>query len=130
MLGSRKFSRNTMIQVGDSAVGQMGRRLVRFPLVLLLAIGLLASLIHCAGCGPGLAGADASAAVTSLDRSAPEVPEQALPCHSGHCLSHVAAQPAATTATPADLVARAPWSVREQSPASHAGLPLFKPPRA
>lgn len=121
-----------MIQFGDSAaVANIGNRLVRLPLVLLLTIGLLVSLIHCSGCELGFATADASAVATNLDRSAaPEVPEQGLPCHGGHCLSHVTAQHVATVVTPADLVPRAPLFGQEQFPAAHAGLPLFKPPRA
>jgi hypothetical protein len=53
-----------------------------------------------------------------------------LPCHSGHCLSHVTAQHEAVVATPADLIPRAPSFGQEQSPPALAGLPLFKPPRA
>jgi hypothetical protein len=36
----------------------------------------------------------------------------------------------AAAVTPADLVLRAPGFGQEQSPATLAGLPLFKPPRA
>ena len=121
-----------MIQFDNSAaVASVGSRLVRLPLVLLLAVGLLVSLIHCSGCDLGFATADASAVTTNPDRSAaPDVPEQGLPCHSGHCLSHVTAQHVATVVTPADLIPRAPLFGQEQFPAAHAGLPLFKPPRA
>jgi hypothetical protein len=34
---------------------EIGRRLSRLPLVLLLTVGLLLSLLHCAGCGSDFA---------------------------------------------------------------------------
>jgi hypothetical protein len=108
-----------------------GSRLGRLPLVLLLTVGLLLSLIHCAGCDPGFANADAPTVAMDLDQgSVPDTPEQQLPCHSGHCLSHVTAQHVAAVVTPADLILRAPLFGQEQSPPALAGLPLFKPPRA
>ena len=129
MAGQRSNS-DTMIQFGAAMVS-VGTRLARFPLVLLLAIGLLVSLIHCSGCDPGVASTDAAAVATNLDRSSvPDVPEQGLPCHSGHCLSHATAQQMAAVLTPADFAPRALSFGREQFPAAHAGLPLFKPPRA
>jgi hypothetical protein len=107
-----------------------GRRLRRLPFVLALTLGLLLSLIHCAGDGFALA-ADGPAAVTMHDSGAPQdVPDQQLPAHSGHCLSHVTAQAANNTiSSPADLPRRAPAIARTEAPASLAGLPLFKPPR-
>jgi hypothetical protein len=97
-------------------------------LVLALTFGLLLSLIHCAG--DGLAFAHTSAATVTTDSSGlPDLPDQQLPVHSGHCLSHVTAQPAAVIALPADLPLPAPGLAREEPPASLAGLPLFKPPR-
>jgi hypothetical protein len=108
-----------------------GSRLGRLPFVLLLTVGLLLSLVHCAGCDLRFTNANPWTVVTSLDQgSAPETPEQQLPCHSGHCLSHVAAQHVATVVIPADLILRAPPFGPEQFPAALAGLPLFKPPRA
>ena len=111
------------ISVTVSTAGS-GSRLGRLPLVLLLTVGLLLSLIHCAGCDLGFVAMD-------LDQgSVPDTPEQQLPCHSGHCLSHLTAQHVAAVVTPADLILRAPLFGQEQSPPELAGLPLFKPPRA
>ena len=108
-----------------------GSRFGRLPFVVLLTVGLLVSLIHCTGCDLGLTRANAIAVVMNLDQGcAPDIPEQQLPCHSGHCLSHVTAQHVAVLATPADLIPRTPSFFEEQSPRSLAGLPLFKPPRA
>jgi hypothetical protein len=118
----------------DGSIARMetvGRRIVRLPLVLLLTVGLLMSLIHCAGCGMAFAQANSTTVVSNTDNSStPDTPEQQLPCHSGHCLSHVTTQSVAMVTTPADLALRAPDLGREQFPASVAGLPLFKPPRA
>jgi hypothetical protein len=41
-----------MTQADNVAVqAEIGRRLGRLPFVLLLTVGLLLSLLHCAGCG-------------------------------------------------------------------------------
>jgi hypothetical protein len=110
---------------------ELGSRLGRLPFVLLLTVGLLLSLLHCTGCGLALAKTDVATVITNIDSgSAPDTPEQQLPCHSGHCLSHVAAQAVAVVTLPADLVLRPPAVGREQFLAALAGLPLFKPPRA
>lgn len=107
-----------------------GRRLRRLPFVLALTLGLLLSLIHCAGDGFAFA-AGGPAAVTMDDHGAPQdLPDQQLPAHSGHCLSHVTAQAVSSIGSPADLPRRAPAIARTEAPASIAGLPLFKPPRA
>jgi hypothetical protein len=121
-----------MMQLGTSvAVVTTGSRLGRLPVVLLLTIGLLVSLIHCAGCDLTFAGSNVPAVAANLDRGfAPDIPEQQLPCHSGHCLSHVTAQHVATAVTPADLILRPPMFGQEQIPPALAGLLLFKPPRA
>jgi hypothetical protein len=112
-------------------LASIGSRIVRLPLVMLLTVGLLISLIHCAGCGMDFAQANGPILLSNLDYgAAPDTPEQQLPCHSGHCLSHVTAQAAVLVTTPTDLILRAPDFDREQFPASVAGLPLFKPPRA
>jgi hypothetical protein len=103
-------------------------RFARLPFVLLLTIGLLVSLIHCAGCDAAFA-SNGAAAVSSAS-GVPDAPEQALPCHSGHCLSHVNAQVTAAVTIPADFSPRAPLFFEQQSPAALARLPLFKPPRA
>jgi hypothetical protein len=121
-----------MMQVGLTVPGATTEsRLRRLPLVLLLTVGLLVSLIHCAGCDFGFSSTNTTAVAMNLDRGpAPDTPEQQLPCHSGHCLSHVTAQHVAAVVTPADLIPRAPSFGQEQFPAALAGLPLFKPPRA
>jgi len=112
-------------------VEPVGRRMARLPLVLLLTVGLLISLIHCASCGIDIAQADSATVLSNLDYSAgPDTPEQQLPCHSGHCLSHVTVQAITMVAMPADLVLQALDFWSEQFPASIAGLSLFKPPRA
>jgi hypothetical protein len=108
-----------------------GRRFGRLPLVLLLTVGLLFSLLHCASCGFDFATAYTPTISTNLDHgSVPDTPEQQLPCHSGHCLSNVTAQQLTVAGIPSDLVVRLLVSGREQFPATLAGLPLFKPPRA
>jgi hypothetical protein len=109
--------------------GDARSRFDRLPFVLLLTLGLLVSLIHCAGCDVAFANSGAAVAVSSHTGAA-DAPEQALPCHSGHCLSHVNAQAAVTVTVPADHAPRAPLFFEQQSPAALAGLPLFKPPRA
>jgi hypothetical protein len=120
-----------MTQAERITVTGFGSRLARRPYVVLLIVGLLFSLIHCAGCELAFANADGPTVVMNIEQgSAPNTPEQQLPCHSGHCLSHVTAQQVAAMALPADLIPRAPSFGQVQSPASLAGLPLFKPPRA
>jgi hypothetical protein len=120
-----------MTQAQKITGAAFGSRLARLPFVLLLIVGLLLSLIHCAGCGQAFASSNGPTLVMNIDDgSAPDTPEQQLPCHSGHCLSHVTAQHVAAVVTPADLIPRAPSFGQEQSPPALAGLPLFKPPRA
>jgi hypothetical protein len=121
-----------MMQVSVAVSGAgTGSRFVRLPFVLLLTVSLLVSLIHCAGCNLGFTSANETAIAIDLDRgSVPDTPEQQLPCHSGHCLSHVTAQHVAAMVVLADLIPRAPSFGQEQFPAARAGLPLFKPPRA
>jgi hypothetical protein len=125
------FIGRTMTRSDDMTMqAEFGSRLSRLPFVLLLTVGLLLSLLHCTGCGFAFAKTDA-ATISKIDSgSAPDTPEQQLPCHSGHCLSHVAAQAAATVTLPTEPVLRARTFGREQFPAALAGLPLFKPPRA
>ncbi len=108
----------------------IGSRLIRLPLVLLLAFGLLLSLIHCAGCELNVASADAPMVTVSDHQGfAPDAPEQALPCHGGHCLSHVAPQLPTAVVVPAVLLPRALVLRQEPFRTALAGLPLFKPPR-
>jgi hypothetical protein len=98
----------------------------------MLTLGMLLSLIHCAGCGIAFADADSSAVIAAAGDAgtAPDVPDQQLPAHSGHCLSHVTAQTSAAIDLPADVSPRAPAYGQQRLPAALAGLPLFKPPRA
>jgi hypothetical protein len=125
------FTGNAMTQVDALArQAEIGRRLSRLPLVLLLTVGLLLSLLHCARCGFDFATLDTTTISTNLDGSLPDTPEQQLLCHSGHCLLHVTALHVTIAVSPADLAVRQPVSGREQFPAALAGLPLFKPPRA
>ena len=120
-----------MTQVETFSSAAIGSRSIWLPLVLLLAVGLMLSLIHCAGCELNFASAGAPM-VTASDHqgSAPDAPEQALPCHSGHRLSHVTTQLPAAIALPTDLPPRPHVLRQEQFPTALAGLPLFKPPRA
>ncbi len=112
------------------AEASIGTRLGRLPFVLLLTVGLLFSLIHCADCDLAFTNANVSTVAMNIDHgSAPNIPEQQLPCHSGHCLSHVTAQHIAAVKLAAEIP-RAPSFGQQQSPATLAGLPLFKPPRA
>jgi hypothetical protein len=121
----------TQIEAYTAPSAAIGSRLARLPLVLLLMSGLLLSLIHCAGCELNFSSRDALAVTMSHDQgSAPDTPEHMLPCHSGHCLSHVAAQQASAVALPGDLHPRALIVRQERFPLALAGLPLFKPPRA
>jgi hypothetical protein len=125
-----RFNEGTMTKPRHSAtISGPGSRLRRLPFVLALTLGLLLSLIHCAGDGPAFAQSSA-VAVAMNDSGAPDVPEQQLPAHSGHCLSHVTAQAISLVTTPAEPPLRAPAFARAEAPASPAGLPLFKPPRA
>ncbi len=114
----------------DTSTARSTRRLRRLPFVLALTLGLLLSLIHCAG--DGFAFADGSPTAVAINDSGapPDLPDQQLPAHSGHCLSHVTAQAMITIGTPAEPPLRAPALARTEAPASLAGLPPFKPPRA
>jgi hypothetical protein len=108
-----------------------GSRLRRLPFVLMLTLGLLLSLIHCAGCGPAFAATDSVTVMTSTTHGTPpDVPDQQLPAHSGHCLSHVAAQACAAIVMPAEADWRAPATGEAPFPPALSRLPLFKPPRA
>jgi hypothetical protein len=121
-----------MTQAAHSAkISGFGGRLRRLPFVLALTFGLLLSLIHCANCGLTFASADSPAVtMTNHTGTPPDLPEEQLPAHSGHCLSHVTAQAVTIVTSPADLPLRAPVFAGDQTPTSLAGLPLFKPPRA
>ena len=111
------------------SAGQRGRHR-RLSLVLALMFGLLASLIHCANCEPALAGSNTTIVAMDFDGTTPDAPDHKAPVHCGHCLSHVTGQAAFIVQIPADVSHHAPPLGREQTLASLAGLPLFKPPRA
>ncbi len=107
-----------------------GDRLRRWPLVLLLTFGLLISLMHCAACGPPFAVAGtASITMSSGAGSVPDVPEQQLPAHSGHCLSHASAQFVVALLAPADLPTQKNAVRNEPFPAPLTSALPFKPPR-
>lgn len=126
------FIGGTMTQFGSMTASQEnGSRLGRLPLIVLLTIGLLLSLLHCTDNVFSLAKTDSVVMTMTTDQgSPPDMPEHMSPCHSGHCLSHVTAQPVTGTVIPVDQLVRLPASGRETFPAAIAGLPLFKPPRA
>jgi hypothetical protein len=107
---------------------EIGSRLYRLPLVLLVTVSLLFSLLHCATCDLDFANVDGAAVVSMDQNSTPDTPEHLLPCH--HCLSHVTAQQLSVLAAPTDLIPAAPSYLREQFSASSSGLLPFKPPRA
>lgn len=118
-----------MTAFGDMTATEIGNRLCRLPLVLVLTVGLLFSLLHCATCDLDLANTDGAVTIVSMAQSStPDTPEHLLPCH--HCLSHVTAQQLSAIAEPISLIPAAPSYPREQFHASPSGLPLFKPPRA
>jgi hypothetical protein len=111
-------------------INENGDRLRRWPLILLLTLGLLLSLMHCAGCGlPFATAVTASVTMSSGTGSAPDVPEQQLPAHSGHCLSHASAQCVVALLTPADLPVQKNAMRNEHFPAPLGGALPFKPPR-
>jgi len=121
-----------MTQFGSMTSNQqIGSRLARLPLVVLLTIGLLLSLLHCTDSAFSVAKTDSVVMTMPTEQgSPPDLPEHLSPCHSGHCLAHVAAQSVTGAMVPMDHAVRLPAFGREQLPATIAGLPLFKPPRA
>ncbi len=120
-----------MTKAEHITVALIGNRLGRLPFVLLLTVGLLLSLVHCAGCDLPFGNAgDLTVAVNIDQRSKPNIPEQQLPCHSGHCLSHVTVQHIAAVVLPADTIPGGPSFGQQQSPPTLGELLLFKPPRA
>ena len=126
------FTGRKMTQFGSVTANQeIGSRLGRLPLVVLLTFGMLLSLLHCTDSAFSFAKTDSVAMTMPIEPgSPPDMPGHLSPCHSGHCLSHVTAQPVTTAMVPADQLVRQPAFGREQFPATIAGLPLFKPPRA
>lgn len=121
-----------MVGIGCNVAGSgWGRRLGRLPLVLLLTVGMLFSLMHCAECGPAFADAGGAPAVASdiHQDTLPDHPGAPALCHSGHCLSHMTAAPGLAAIELPELVPTTPLDGIAQVPASFAGLGLFKPPR-
>lgn len=104
-------------------------RLRRLPLVALMTVGLLVSMIHCAGCSIALADSH-DVSVGMVDSTAPDMPDQQLPSHAGHCLSYVTAESWDFITQPADVNPRRLVIAGDAIPATRDGLPLFKPPRA
>lgn len=121
-----------MVGNGRNAGLKWGGRLSRLPLVVLLAIGMLISLMHCAECGPQFTDAGSVPVVTgNIDHGpAPDHPAGSAVCHSGHCLSHVTAAPAAAIIDPAMVIPLTPRDSKTQVLISFADLSRFKPPRA
>ena len=119
------------LHIGASfSSGRSGQRR-RLSLVLALMLGLLASLIHCGSCDLAIAGSTTTVIAMDIDGSpSPDMPDQKLPAHCGHCLNHVTGQAIFAVNLPADVSHQVPRIGREQTPPSLAGLPLFKPPRA
>jgi hypothetical protein len=112
-----------------TATMDIGRRLCRLPLVLLVTVSLLFSLLQCVTCDLDFSKTDGAITVASIDQnSTPETPEHFLPCH--HCLSHVTAPQLSAFAEPPELIPAAPSYLREQFSASSSALLPFKPPRA
>lgn len=111
-----------------SAREESGGRAIRLSLVLMLTIGMMFSLIHCAGCHLSFAN-NGPAIVVAIDQgTSPDLPEQ-LPPHCGHCLSHVTIHRMASVVSPADAIYAAPSFAHFRPLSELAGLPLFKPPR-
>jgi hypothetical protein len=124
------FTGRTMTQFGSMAANMdIGHRLCRLPLILLVTIGLLFSLLHCATCDLNLGNTDGTVTIAGVDqKSTPDTPEHLLPCH--HCLSHVTTQQLSAFAMPTGPIPAAPSNLREQFRTSSSDLPPFKPPRA
>jgi hypothetical protein len=108
-----------------------GGRLGRLPLVVLLTVGMLLALLHCAECGPDVAIGGGATVVAGLHHNAaPEQPGSPALCHSGHCLSHVTAENGSLDACATDPIPGPPRDGEAQVLTSLAGLALFRPPRA
>jgi hypothetical protein len=121
-----------MIKAGTMLANDAGllSRLRRLPFVIMLTLGLMLSMVHCAG-DLAFANSDTTAsAMTDSTGSSHDLPDQQQPAHSGHCLSHVTAQTPEAIVSPPDLSPRALIIAGDPIPATRDGLPLFKPPRA
>jgi|APThiThiocy_cv2_1041547.scaffolds.fasta_scaffold19308_3 hypothetical protein len=115
----------------ETAGMNWGRRLSRLPLVVLLTIGMLFSLMHCAECGPAFADSDGGRVVASDVQHGPSPDHPAAPglCHSGHCLAHVTAAPASLAIVLAEIIPTTPLDGEAQVLTSPTSRGLFKPPR-
>jgi hypothetical protein len=114
-----------------SAHEEIGNRLARLLLVLMLTIGMMLSLIHCAGCDLHFSNDGPAIVVATPDQgTSPDLPEQQLPPHCGHCLSHITVHRMASAVWPTDAVPAALSFEHVRPLTGLAGLPLFKPPRA
>jgi hypothetical protein len=120
-----------IIALSKSAHEKFGIRWVRLPLILMLTIGLMLSLIHCACCDLPFTNDGPAIVVAIPDQgTSSDLPEQQLPPHCGNCLSHITTPRIASAVWPADAMPAA-LSFEQVRPLSGlAGLPLFKPPRA
>jgi hypothetical protein len=109
---------------------RLSSRLRRMPFVVMLTLGLLLSMVHCAG-DLAFAKTDSVAvAMTDDSGTSHDLPDQLQPAHSGHCLSHVTTEAPSAITSPAELSPRALVIAGDAIPATRDGLPLFKPPRA
>lgn len=119
----------TANHIAGHAAPLRSRRKRRLPIVVLMLLGMLVSLFHCAGDSAAFAhGKDVTVSMT--DTGVDSDHDNMLPAHNGHCLSHLTEHTPVTVTLPADLIVSAPVLARPSVPPSLAGLPLFKPPRA
>jgi hypothetical protein len=120
-----------IIQLSRSAQAEGGNRWARLPLVVMLTIGLLLSLMHCACCDLPFANDGPAIVVAIPDPGAsPDLPEHRLQPHCAQCLSHITTPRAASAVWPADATPAAPTFGHVRPLSGLAGLPLFRPPRA
>ena len=104
-----------------------GARQIRLALIACLTLSLLGSMLHCAMYDGTVVPSTAIAQNLQHD-TAPA--DQALPCHSGHCLSHTIPDTAEPRIATTVALTEAPQFAQDRAAAAIAGLRLFKPPRA
>jgi hypothetical protein len=100
---------------------------MRLALIACLTLSLLGSMLHCAKYDDTIVLSTMFAQTLQHD-TAPA--DQALPCHSGHCLSHIIPDTAEPRIAMAAFLMEAPQFAQDRATTAIAGLPLFKPPRA
>ncbi len=104
----------------------------RLPLVLLLLLGMMVAMVHCADDSFAGAGGDHAIELVQHDAASHDPSDasdhQGL-AHSGHCLSHATAEQNLTLIKP-ELMSASLRIGRDLALAHHATPPLFKPPRA